>query len=177
MMKSHRSTYALIFLFFASLLAYWGLERAGVKTEKERRLREVRVLPELLDVVPASVHKLEIERGKDHLVFERRGHGTSRWQMVEPLGVAAESTRLETLVRNLKDLRKSIDSGSVAGNADVYGLAPPVATIKVYAAGSSPGESSEKPIATLAASARWSAASGTCVPRAAMESRSPMPSY
>ncbi len=71
--------------------------------------------PSLIEVPEASVRKVAIERGKERLVFERRGTGMGRWQMVEPKDVAAEPTRLETLVRNLKELRRSLDSGSIAG--------------------------------------------------------------
>ena len=79
------------------------------------------------------MRKLAIERGNERLVFERRGQGMGRWQMVEPKDVAAEPTRLETLVRNLKELRRSLDSGSVAGDPDAFGLGPPVATISLWA--------------------------------------------
>ena len=51
------------------------------------------------------------------MVFERRGTGGERWQMVEPMNVAAEPSRLETLVRNLKELRRSLDAGSMTGPA------------------------------------------------------------
>ena len=132
-MKTYRSTYILLGLFFASLVGFWGLEYAGVRTERERRLRETHVLPELLAVAEANIVQLAIDRGPEHLVFKRRGQGIGRWQMVEPTDVAAEPTRLETLVRNLKDLRRSIDSGKVTGAAADYGLAPPAATIRVWA--------------------------------------------
>ena len=149
-MKTNLKTYILIGLFFGGLLALWWLGHAGVRTENERRLRETRILPDLIEVPELGVRKVAIERGKERLVFERRGHGMGRWQMVEPKDVAAEPTRLETLVRNLKELRKSLDSGSVAGPADTFGLAPPVATVSLW--GESAGESSKPggPIATLA---------------------------
>lgn len=131
-MKNNRSTLILAGLFFAMLVAFWGLECAGVLTDSERRLRETRILPALIEVPEASVQRLEIERGKDRLVFERRGQEIGRWNMVEPIEVAAEPTRLETLVPNLKEMRKSQDSGSVAGSPDSFGLAPPVATVKLW---------------------------------------------
>ena len=133
MMKTYLKTYILIGLFFGGLLALWGLGHAGVRTENERRLRETRILPDLIEVPELSVRKVAIERGKERMVFERRGQGMGRWQMVEPNDVAAEPTRLESLVRNLKELRKSLDSGSVAGPADTFGLAPPVATVSLWA--------------------------------------------
>jgi hypothetical protein len=144
-MKTYLKTYLLLALFFASLLAFWGLEYAGVRTEKERRIRETRILPELIDMPEESIRKVSIERGKEHLVFKRMGQGMGRWQMVEPKNVAAEPTRLETLVRNLKDLRRSLDSGSVSGPADQFGLAPPLATVRLW--GDDRG--SAEPVATL----------------------------
>jgi hypothetical protein len=148
-MKNNRSTLILAGIFFASLIAWWGVERAGVLTEKERRLRETRILPTLIDVPEANLQKLEIDRGSDHLVFQRRGQGIGRWLMVEPIEVAAEPTRLETLVRNLKELRKSPDSGNVAGSADSYGLAPPVATVKLWSAATVDGHTKTEPVAAL----------------------------
>jgi Domain of unknown function (DUF4340) len=146
MMKTYLKTYILIGLFFTSLLAYWGLERAGVRTENERRLRESRILPDLIEVSDASVRKLVIERGPERMVFERRGSGLGSWQMVEPKDVAAEPTRLETLVRNLKELRKSLDAGKITGPEDSFGLAPPVATVSLWGEAGKVGE----PLATLA---------------------------
>jgi Domain of unknown function (DUF4340) len=150
MMKTYRKTYLLVGLFFTSLFVYWGLEYAGVRTEKERRLREARILPGLIDVPEASVVKVAIERGTERIVFQRLGQGSGRWQLVEPTDAAAEPTRLETLVRNLKDLRKSMDSGSVAGPADEFGLAPPVATVRLWSTAPGDGKTSDQPIATLA---------------------------
>ena len=94
-MKSYLKTYILIGLFFASLLTYWGLERAGVRTERERLVRESRILPGLLEVPELDVRKLEIEREGEggRLVFERRGAGIGNWQMVEPKNAAAEPDR------------------------------------------------------------------------------------
>ncbi|MGO9470086.1 MAG: hypothetical protein ACLQVF_38795, partial [Isosphaeraceae bacterium] len=96
-MKEHRNTLILMVLFFASLLAFWGLQNSGVLTEKERRLRQGRLLPDLLNMPEAEVARVTIERGKERLAFERRGKGSGRWQLVEPLDVAAEPTRLESL--------------------------------------------------------------------------------
>jgi Domain of unknown function (DUF4340) len=150
MMKSYLKTYILIVVFFGVLLSLWWLGHAGIRTENERRLRETRLLPDLIEVPELSVRKVAIERSGERLVFERRGRGIGRWQMVEPKDVAAEPTRLETLVRNLKELRRSLDTGTVAGPADTFGLAPPVATVSLW--GDSSGESNKpgSPIATLA---------------------------
>jgi hypothetical protein len=150
MMKTHRTTIILIGLFFAGLMAIWGLEYAGVATDKERRLRESRLLPELVDVPEAGVRKLAIEREDERLVFERRGPGAGRWQMIEPIDAAAEPMRLETLVRNLKELRLSLDSGHVPGPEARFGLDPPVATVRLWGEPSSTPGKPDEPIATLA---------------------------
>ncbi len=115
MMKNNRLTYTLLVLFFGSLFVYWALEYAGVRTGKERRLRETRLLPGLTELPEGDVRELSIDKGTTKLVFRRRGAGIGQWQMIQPRNVAAEPTRLETLVRNLKDLRRSVDSGNVAG--------------------------------------------------------------
>ncbi len=132
MMKTHRTTYTLLTLFATSLLVLWGLEYAGVRTGKERRMRESLLLPELLEIPEAGIRKLAIERGKDRMVFERRGTGAGRWQMIEPVNAAAESARLETLVRNLKDLRHSLDAGSMTGPPATYGLEHPDAIVRIW---------------------------------------------
>jgi Domain of unknown function (DUF4340) len=149
-MKTYLKTYILLGIFFTSLVVLWLLGYAGVRTENERRLRDAWILPALIEVPDFGVRKLAIERKNERLIFERRGPGPGRWQMVEPKNVAAEPSRLETLVRNLKELRRSLDSGSVVGDPDSFGLSPPVATITLW--GETKGDSGKPtaPIATLA---------------------------
>lgn len=149
MMKQQRITLMLIVLFFVSLLAFWGLERFGVLTEKERRLRESRLLPDLLGVTESEISRLTIERGQERLAFERRPKASGRWQMVEPLDVAAEPMRLESLVRTLRDLRPSPDSGKLTGDPAMFGLATPAATVKLFASSSRTAGQAAEPIATL----------------------------
>jgi len=149
-MKAHHKTYALIGFFFLGLLVLWGLEYSGVPTERERRLRESLVLPDLLDTPEASIRTLAIERGSERLVFERRGSLIGRWQMIEPLGVAAEASRLETLVRNLKELRQSPDSGGLTGPAATFGLDPPAATVRLWTNRNASPPKTNQPVATLA---------------------------
>jgi hypothetical protein len=146
-MKSYRKTLVLIGLFFTSLLVLLGLELGGVYSGNERKLRESRILPDLLNTPEATVHRVSIERGSERLVFERRGR--RRWQMVEPTDVAAEPTRLETLVRNLKELRRSPDSGTITGLSESYGFAPPLATVRLWAAASQATDKTSRPTATL----------------------------
>ncbi len=143
MMKTNRTTYALVFLFFASLLVLWGLEYTGVRTDKERLLRESLIVPELQKTPPSGIQKVSIERGKEKLVFQRRSTGAGGWQMVEPMNVAAEPARLETLVRNLKELRRSQDAGSMTGPAATFGLDQPEAIVRLWGSqneGSAAGE-------------------------------------
>jgi hypothetical protein len=148
MMKTHRTNFTLLVLFFGSLLVLWGLEYSGVRTTKERKFRESLILPELADTPAIDIRKVSIQRGNERLVFERRGTGATRWQIVEPLSAAAEPSRLETLVRNLKEARRSLDSGGITGGAATFGLDHPEATVRVW------GNSSEKrdpaePLATI----------------------------
>jgi hypothetical protein len=150
MMKTHRTTYSLLGLFVFSLLAMWVLDYFGVATDKERRLRESRVLPDLLEMPEASIRKLEIERGGERLVFERREKGRAGWQMVEPIGAAAESSRLETLIHNLKELRLSLDSGVITGPEATYGLAQPSAIVRVWGEKDGKSELTGRPLAYLA---------------------------
>ena len=69
--------------------------------------------------------------------------------MVEPTDVAAEPTRLETLVRNLKELRRSPDSGTITGQSESFGFAPPAATVRLWAGTSPDQDKTSRPAATL----------------------------
>ena len=129
-MKTFRPTFVLTGLFFASLLVLWWLEDSGVPTEAQRRGRLSRVLPDLIDVPETDITKLEILRGSETLAFERKGR--NRWQMTRPIDVAADSTILETLIGNLKSLRKSPDSGTITAPPESYGLAPPGEVVRLW---------------------------------------------
>ncbi len=106
---------------------------------------------ELIDTPEEAIRRVAIDRGEEHLVFERRGQGPGRWQMVQPKDVAAEPARLEALVRNLRELRPVPESGTVQGDPSKYGLAPPAATVRLYAgAGAAGGSASAaQPVAEL----------------------------
>ena len=69
--------------------------------------------------------------------------------MVEPTDVAAEPARLETLVRNLKELRRSPDSGTFTGQPESFGFAPPAATVRLWAGTSQDQDKTSQPAATL----------------------------
>ena len=149
MMKTHRTTYTLVFVFFASLMVLWALEYFGVRTASESMLRDSLILPELLETPASGIHKLSIERGKERIVFERSKSGAFRWQMVEPMNVAAEPSRLETLVRNLKELRRSLDAGSMKGPPATFGLDHPEATVRLWGSESEGGGTDADPLATI----------------------------
>ena len=146
-MKSNHKTTILLVLFFGGLLTVWGLDRAGVRTQWEDVRRADRVLPDLIDTPTEEIRRVAIDRGDEHMVFSagpRPGH----WQIVEPMDVAAEPSRIEALVRNLKDLRKSPDAGTMTVPSESFGLTPPAATVRLFA---SPRGSTgaDRPIASL----------------------------
>ena len=145
-MKTSRATYVLLGLFFAGLLLLWGLDRAGVLTEAERNRRADRVLPDLIDASPDDVHKIEIDRGGERLVFEKLGR--RNWRMRAPLDVAADPGAFRNVFANLKNLRKSPDAGTIQGSAQDFGLDPPTATVRVWVGTSE--SPNEPPSATLA---------------------------
>lgn len=149
-MKPYRSTLILVGLFFAGLIVLWRLESSGVLTEAQRLEHRQLILPGLIDVPESSITRVEIAREGRTLAFERRGK--DRWQMVEPVDAAADSTSLETLVRNLKGLRRSPDTGTINAPGESYGLNPPAAVVRVWGeSGPAPGSSSSSsaPLAVL----------------------------
>ena len=147
-MKTHRTTYSLLVVFFAGLLVLWGLEYYGVRTDKEIQARGSLILPDLRETAPSGVRRLSIERGKERLVFERR-EGGGQWQMVEPMNVAAEPSRLETLVRNLKELPRSLDAGSMTGSPATFGLDQPEAIVRVWGEQKDGTGATDAPLAIL----------------------------
>lgn len=147
MMRSNRTTIVLLVLFFGLMLTLWALDRA-VPTQQELRRSQDRVAPGLIDTLEAAIRRVEIARDKDRLVFERRGKGLGRWQMLAPGDVAAEPVRLDALVRNIKELRKDPDAGAIKGDPATYGLAPPAATVRLYT-GDPGSAASESPAVTL----------------------------
>jgi hypothetical protein len=141
--KKHHTTFLLITLFFTGLIVLLWADWADIPTQEEIRERSGRVIPELADVAPIDVRRLEIDRGKEkgRLVFTRQEGGA--WQMLEPIETAADRSMVETLAMNLKNLRKSPDAGTIEGPDTKYGLAPPAATIRVF------GKETRAPLATL----------------------------
>ena len=131
----HRTTYVLLVLFFIGLCAWMYLDYAHIPGRVERQIMANRLLPELIDKQPGEITKVEVERPAigETLVVERVEGG--RWQMRQPVDIAADSEIVETLVRNLKDLAKSVDAGTIDGDAASFGLAPPLAKVKLFLKG------------------------------------------
>ncbi|MDR3618177.1 MAG: DUF4340 domain-containing protein [Paludisphaera borealis] len=146
-MKTSRTTYVLIGLFFAGLLLLWGLEFTGVLTESQRRRRQDRILPALTDVVESGIQKVEIDRKGERLIFERRGR--YGWQMRGAIDAAADANDLESLLQNLRALRRSADAGVIDAPAESYGLAPAEATLRLWTGGAQDGTSPKDPVAVL----------------------------
>jgi hypothetical protein len=146
-MKTYRSTFALVGLFFAGLLALWWLEASGVLTEAQRLERMDHILPDLIHTAESDVARAEITRAGQTLAFERSGK--DRWQMTEPVDASADPANLETLIRNLKGLRRSPDAGTINGPGESYGLSPPAAVIKLWEARSLSSDKTSRPLAVL----------------------------
>jgi hypothetical protein len=134
---------------------------ARVQVGDIKRVEILKPHPDAADAKPeaAKDEEKEKEKGKDEgqenesgntnrsspeaerLVFERREEG--RWQMVEPLNVAADPSLVETLVRNLREIRKSGDSGTIHDPPGTFGLAPPGTTVRLF------GRDAKTPLAGL----------------------------
>src|SRR6185437_5359443 len=127
-MKKHHINIALATLFFTGLFVLWWADYTGIEPDVSDA-----VLPGLAKAPVAAIHRLEIARpehggeksnakGPERIVFERRDEG--RWQMVEPVDAAADPSKVETLARNLKDMRKSADAGTIHDPPEAFGLVP-----------------------------------------------------
>jgi hypothetical protein len=136
----NRTTIALLVLFFGGLLALWLAELARVPTPEELRRRAGRVLPELLDVPPSEVGRVEISGGEAPLSFRREGEG---WSLVEPPDAPADPSRVDALIEALRALPRPANARPLEGPPKEYGLDPPVRTIRLYKDGAS------QPLATL----------------------------
>ena len=140
----HRTTFVLLFLFVAGLAALWWVDRAKVPTREQQQELVNRLLPEIIDTPLEEIQRIAVvpsdpkQRG---IVAARREGG--RWQILEPIDAAADPNLVETLVRNLKDLRKSTDSGTIHGDPAPYGLDRPRATLSLF------GRDPAAPIASL----------------------------
>jgi hypothetical protein len=136
-----RTTITLLVLFFGALLAYWWADYAHWQTNADRVRWKGRVLPELSEVRPQDIRRVEITGPKTRLVFER-SEG-DRWQMTAPLEVLADRGRLDALVTNLQSLATAPDAIAIAGPLARFGLEPPAHTVRLF------GTKSQEPTATL----------------------------
>ena len=131
----HRTTSILLVLFFAGLSVLWYADYAHVLSRVERQNMSNRLLPELIDTPLTEIVRLEIDRIKgETLVVEREEGG--RWQMRKPVVTAADSETVDTLVRTLKNLGRSVDAGTIEGDVSAYGLSPAETTVKLFIKGS-----------------------------------------
>jgi hypothetical protein len=140
-MKKHHKTIVLAIIFLCGLIVLWWAGPTGVDTELTETL-----LPALGKAPIGDVKRIEIvqaagnagaedeDKGRGgkatRIVLERRDG--DRWQMVEPVDVAADPSAADTLARNLQILRKSADAGTIHDPPGRFGLAPPEATIRVF---------------------------------------------
>jgi hypothetical protein len=136
-----RSTIILLVIFVGGLLALWAADYARLPTSKDRLRWAGRVLPELIDVPPSEVTRVEVRGGKEPLVFERKG--TNSWQMTAPIDALADRGRVDSLVTNLRNLARSPESIPISGSPAKFGLEPPVFTVRLY------GKNAKEPLATL----------------------------
>lgn len=130
-----KKTYLLATLFFAGLAVLWWLEYARIPRAEERLARMSRVLPNLFDARVGEVGRLEVLHGDQAMAFERQSGG--HWQIVKPIDAAADPAMVENLIRNLIDLSRSPDVGTITEPGRSYGLEPPTAVIRVVGTRSS----------------------------------------
>jgi hypothetical protein len=127
-----RTTIILLVLFFAGLVGLWWADYAKVPDYRQRQRMFGRVLPELVDVRPEEIRRIEITGGEHRLVFARRGDDP--WQMIEPVDTLADRSRIAILLNNLKDLRKNADVQTIEGRAATLGLDPPARAVRLFGA-------------------------------------------
>lgn len=139
----HRSTFVLLTLFAAALGVLWWVDHARIPTREQQEELSDHVLPELADMPVAEIRRVEVTAREPagRIAAERREGG--RWQVVEPVDAAADPNAVETLVRNLRDLRKSRDAGTITGDPAPYGLDRPQAVLSLY------GDNAKTPLASL----------------------------
>lgn len=139
----HRTTFVLFVLFLTGVCVLWWTDYADIPTRERQQELLNRLLPELIDTPPGDIQRIEVDRSsgsnKDRLVVERVDN---HWQLKQPVDTAADPELVETLARNLRDLRKSPFAGSITGDP-AYGLVYPEAQLKVFVT------KSKQPVVTL----------------------------
>jgi hypothetical protein len=137
-----RTTFILLLLFFAGLLAVWWLDYHKIPTQSQRQRLAGVVLPELAEVAPGEIKRIEVlgdPKGK--IAFERRDAG--HWQMVEPVVALANQSLLETLLRNLRGLRSVPGAETLKAAPNTFVVGQPERTLRLFEA------DSQKPVVTL----------------------------
>lgn len=139
----NQTTILLMILFAAALGVLWWVDYSRLPDRNLRQAMLNRVLPELIETRPADIRRIEVSSTdrQEPIVIERRKG--SAWQILKPIEAAADASSVETLVTNLRELRRSPDSGLIEGDPEPYGLKTPRATIKVFT------EDAKEPKATL----------------------------
>ena len=143
-MKKHHITFLLAILFLTGLIVLWWADPTGIDPDASDA-----ILPGLARAPVADIRRLEIvaaEKANDEanarkIVLERGDEG--RWQMLEPVDAAADPSLVETLARNLKDMRRSADAGTIHDPPATFGLEPPSTIVRVF------GADPKAPLATL----------------------------
>lgn len=137
-----RTLILLLILFFGGLVGLWWADYAKIPTARQRERMMGRVLPELVELRPLDVRRVELTGDPaGRLVFVRRDQGG--WQMLEPVDAAADASRLESLIQNMIALQPMPGAGPIAAPAGRFGLDHPVRTIAFY------GSETSRPIAAL----------------------------
>lgn len=137
-----RTLILLLILFFGGLVALWWADYAKIPTARQRERMKGRVLPELVEMSPGDIARVEVRGGPSgRLVFVRREGGG--WQMVEPIDAAADASRLETLIQNMIGLQPMPGAEPIEAPASRFGLDHPVRTILFF------GSDTSQPIAAL----------------------------
>ncbi len=140
----HRTTFILFVFFLTGVCVLWWTDYADIPTRERQQELLNRLLPELIDTPSGDIQRIEVDRRsgsrKDRIVVERTDE---RWQLKEPVDTAADPELVETLARNLRDLRKSPFAGTIVGDPAPYGLVTPEAQVKVFV------KKSKEPIVSL----------------------------
>src|SRR3954453_3141008 len=103
-MKKHHTAIVLAIVFLTGLIVLWWSPTTEVDPGASGAL-----LPALTAIPVADVKRLEIDRPKKGKIVGGGGGGGGG-QLGEPVDAAADPSLVETLARNLKDLRKSLDA-------------------------------------------------------------------
>jgi len=128
-------------LFFTGLIVLWWANYEKVPTAEQEKLRSA--------VCPARPAQLLRNRHPPDRHPGRPGDARLRtarsgaWADDQTDRRGGDAALVGTLARNLKELRKSRDAGSIEGLAASFGLEPNAATIRLY------GADANKPLATL----------------------------